>query len=66
MFVVLEARDPLNGGGKQEVCAATVQISLGPEDDHSEPPVRQAALERLNALVTEALREFRDPRAIDR
>lgn len=65
IFVHLNAGDPLNAGSKQEECWTTIQIQRGPEDDYSEPSIRQAALERLHALVTEALNEFRDLRAID-
>ena len=51
--------DPLNA----EECWATVQIPW--PEDHSEPSIRQAALERLRDLVTQGLREFRDLRTID-
>jgi hypothetical protein len=65
IFVHLNAGDPLNAGSIKEECWTTIQIQRGPEDDYSEPSIRQAALERLHALVTEALREFRDLRAIN-
>jgi hypothetical protein len=55
VFVHLNASDPLNAGGIREECWTTIQIQRGPEDDYSEPSIRQAALERLRDLVATEL-----------
>jgi hypothetical protein len=67
VFVHLNASGPLNAGGIQEECWTTIQIQRGPEDDYSEPSIRQAALERLRDLVAKELQAiYATHAAIDR
>jgi hypothetical protein len=64
VFVTLGASNPVQDGATQEECHVTVQIPW--PEDHSEPSIRQAGLERLRDLVTKGLNVLYDPRAIDR